>query len=229
MTEPDQPPGAPIRIVVADDESMVRAGLRLVMQSEPDIEVVGEASDGLHAVDVVRRTRPQVVLMDIRMPRLDGLAAAARILENREDAPRIVMLTTFDEEASLFEALRIGASGFLLKVSPPEQLLEAIRAVAAGRALIDTLVTRRVIESFARGGSAQPPPAELDDLTPREREVLELVARGRTNSEIAGELFVGEATVKTHVNRILSKLGLAGRVQAVVFAYESGIVRPGEQ
>jgi DNA-binding NarL/FixJ family response regulator len=214
------------RLAIADDEATVRAGLRMLVEAEPDLEVVGEAADGLEIVAVARRTKPDVVLMDIRMPRLDGLSAARRILE-LEPAPRVIMLTTFGEDENLFEALRAGTSGFLLKVSPPEQLLEAIRIVAAGDGLIDPTVTRRVIEAFA--GQPVPPAAtpELEDLTPRELEVLKLIARGLANHEIADELVVSEATVKTHVKRILMKLGLRDRVQAVVLAYESGIVRPG--
>lgn len=216
------------RLVIADDEAMVRSGLRLLVDSEPDLEVVGEAADGLEALDVAARTSPDVVLMDIRMPKLDGLAAARRMLE-RPDAPRVIMLTTFDEDESLYEALRAGTSGFLLKVAAPETLLEAIRHAHEGNALIDPTVTRRVIESFVRqpSGPRRPPP-ELDELTPRELEVLTLIARGLSNGEIREELVVSEATVKTHVNRILMKLGLRDRVQAVVFAYEAGVVRPGE-
>jgi DNA-binding NarL/FixJ family response regulator len=214
------------RLAIADDEATVRAGLRMLVEAEPDLEVVGEAADGLEIVAVARRTKPDVVLMDIRMPRLDGLSAARRILE-LEPAPRVIMLTTFGEDENLFEALRAGTSGFLLKVSPPEQLLEAIRIVASGDGLIDPTVTRRVIEAFA--GQPVPPaaPPELEALTPRELEVLKLIARGLANHEIADELVVSEATVKTHVKRILMKLGLRDRVQAVVLAYESGIVRPG--
>ena len=214
------------RLAIADDEATVRAGLRMLVEAEPDLEVVGEAADGLEIVAVARRTKPDVVLMDIRMPRLDGLSAARRILE-LEPAPRVIMLTTFGDDENLYEALRAGTSGFLLKVSPPEQLLEAIRIVAAGDGLIDPTVTRRVIEAFASQPVPPVAPPELEDLTPRELEVLKLIARGLANHEIADELVVSEATVKTHVKRILMKLGLRDRVQAVVLAYESGIVRPG--
>jgi DNA-binding NarL/FixJ family response regulator len=216
-----------LRLLIADDEAMVRSGLRLLIESEQDIEVVAEAADGAEAVEAARRTRPDVVLMDIRMPKLDGLAAARRLLE-REAGPRVLMLTTFDEDENVFEALRIGASGFLLKTSPPEQLLYALRTVAEGNALIDPAVTRRLIESFeGRFGSADAPP-ELAELTERELEVLKFLARGLSNAEIAAELVVSPATVKTHVARILAKLGLRDRVQAVILAYEAGVVRVGD-
>ncbi|MEV6984651.1 response regulator transcription factor [Sphaerisporangium sp. NPDC051017] len=214
-----------VRVVVADDQAMVRAGLRMVVESEPGMEVVGEAADGAEAVALARRLRPDVVLMDISMPVMDGLTAARRVLGD-PDPPRIIILTTFDTDENLYAALRAGASGFLLKVSPPEQLVEAVRVVAAGDALLDPAVTTRVIASFA--GRHEPVrPSSLDELTRRELEVLRHLARGLTNAEIAGELFVGEATVKTHVARVLMKLGLRDRAQAVVFAYESGVVRPG--
>jgi DNA-binding NarL/FixJ family response regulator len=214
-----------IRIVIADDQAMVRAGLRMVVDSDPGMEVVGEASDGREAVAVVRRTRPDIVLMDISMPRLDGLAAAKELLDD-PSPPKVITLTTFDTDENLYAALRAGTSGFLLKVSPPEQLREAIRVVHAGDALLDPAVTSRVIATFA--GRAEPTPSpRLAELTPRELEVLRLLARGLTNAEIAGELYVGEATVKTHVARVLMKLSLRDRAQAVVFAYETGVVRPG--
>ncbi|WP_326821157.1 response regulator transcription factor [Streptosporangium sp. NBC_01639] len=214
-----------IRVVIADDQAMVRAGLKLVVQGEPGMEVVGEASDGLEAVAVACRTRPDVVLMDISMPRMDGLTAAGQLL-GRPDPPKVVMLTTFDTDENLYAALRVGTSGFLLKVSPPEQLLEAVRVVFGGDALLDPAVTTRVIASFAGRHDPVPPP-QLAGLTPRELEVLRFLARGLTNAEIASMLFVGEATVKTHVARVLMKLHLRDRAQAVVFAYESGVVRPG--
>jgi DNA-binding NarL/FixJ family response regulator len=217
--------GSPVRIVVVDDQAMVRAGLRLVAESEPGLEVVGEACDGAEAVSVVRRLRPDVVLMDIAMPRKDGLTAARELLGDPRP-PKIIMLTTFGTDENLYAALRAGVSGFLLKVSPPEQLIEAIKVVARGDGLLDPAVTTRVIASFAHRHEPVPSP-RLNDLTPRELEVLRHLARGLTNAEIAAELYVGEATVKTHVARVLMKLGLRDRAQAVVFAYESGVVRPG--
>ena len=215
-----------ISVVVADDQLLVRAGLKMVLDAEEDIEVVGEAADGEQVLEVARRTQPDVVLMDIRMPVLDGLEASRRLLA-REGAPKVLVLTTFDEEEYLYEALRAGTSGFLLEVSPPEQLIGAVRTVAAGNALIDPAVTRRVIAAFGRRVATKPPPSTLQELTARELEVLQLMARGLSNQEIAAELIVGDATVKTHVARVLMKLGLRDRVQAVVFAYEHGIVEPG--
>jgi DNA-binding NarL/FixJ family response regulator len=215
-----------IRLVVADDEAMVRAGLRMVLETEPDLSVVGEAADGEQAVAVVKRCDPDVVLMDIRMPRLDGIAAARRLLELGSRA-RVLMLTTFNEDDYLYAALRAGTSGFLLKEAPPEQLVDAVRVVAAGDALLAPAVTRRVIEEFARSTPPAQPPAALAELTPREAEVLGLLGRGLSNAEIAGELIISEATAKTHVGRVLMKLGLRDRAQAVVFAYEAGIVRAG--
>ena len=214
--------------MIADDEGVVRAGLRMILEAEPDLEVVGEAADGGQAIEVVRRQRPDVALMDIRMPSLDGIAAARTLTGDGTDT-RIVMLTTFDQDEYLYEALRAGTSGFLLKAAPPEQLVGAVRTVAAGDALLAPSVTRRVIEAFADRG---PPPndllAALDQLTARELEVLRHLARGESNSEIARAFVVEESTVKTHVARVLMKLGLRDRVQAVVYAYESGLVRAGE-
>ncbi|MFC0534066.1 response regulator [Phytohabitans kaempferiae] len=214
-----------IRVALADDQAMIRAGLRMVLETEPDLQVVAEAADGADALAVTRRTRPDVVLLDIAMPRLDGLAAARQIAA-LPSPPRIIMLTTFDSDDNLYSALRAGASGFLLKVSPPEQLVAAIRVVAGGAALLDPAVTTRVIAAFAHQPAPQPPP-ELAQLTPRELDVLRLLARGLSNAEIADHLTLGEATVKTHVARILMKLGLRDRVQAVVYAYENGIIRVG--
>jgi DNA-binding NarL/FixJ family response regulator/class 3 adenylate cyclase len=217
-------PARMVNVVIADDEQLVRSGFRVILENEPDIRVIGEAADGTRAVDVVRRTRPDVVLMDIRMPALDGLSAAERILGDPGLDTHVVMLTTFDRDEYIYEALRIGASGFLLKDAPEDQLVAAIRVAADGGALFSPTATQRLIERFA--GHADPP-AGLSDLTDREREVLTLVARGLSNAEIAGELVVSEHTVKTHVARILQKLDLRDRTQAVVAAYESGLVQPG--
>ena len=216
-----------IRVLLVDDQAMVRAGFRLILSAEPDIEVVGEASDGLEAITAARRHRPDVTLMDVRMPRLDGIAATARLTAEGPALTRVVVLTTYDIDSHVYDALRAGASGFLLKNAPPEELVQAIRVVASGGALLDPAVTRRVIEEFARSPSPGPVPPEVAGLTEREREVLELVAQGLSNAELAATLVVSEATVKTHVARMLAKLGLRDRVQAVVFAYEKGLVRPG--
>src|SRR5687767_1309285 len=210
-----------VRVLVADDQSMVRAGFRMLLSREPDIEVVAEASDGLEAVDKAARFRPAVVLMDIRMPDLDGLQATRRILA-ADNSARILILTTFDLDEYVYEALRAGASGFVLKDDSPEQLLAAIRTVAAGQALLSPTITKRVIEKFAR--TPRPaPPKELDDLSERERDVFRLMARGLSNGEIAQELYISETTVKTHVTHVLQKLNLRDRVQAVVLAYQTGI------
>jgi len=218
---------APVRVVLADDQEMVRAGLRMLLDFQPDLDVVGEAADGLDAVEVATRTRPDVVLMDVRMPRCDGIEAARRIVASLPDTA-VVILTTFDDDASLAEALRAGVSGFLLKVAPPEQLLHAVRTVAAGNGLLDPAVTLRVIAASAAAPAPDPSAAaRLASLTQRETDVLRLVADGLTNAEIAGRLYLGEATVKTHVSRVLLKLGLRDRVQAVAFAYESGLITPG--
>ncbi|MEV8512337.1 response regulator transcription factor [Dactylosporangium sp. NPDC051484] len=215
-----------IRVVVADDEAMIRAGLRMLLEHQADIEVVGEAADGEQARAEVRRAAPDVVLLDVRMPRGDGIEAARHILA--ESSAKVIILTTFDEDEAVRQALRAGVSGFLLKVAPPEQLVHAVRTVAAGQALLDPAVTLRVIESYARAPAADPcAAAQLAGLTEREVDVLRLVARGRSNAEIAAALFLGEATVKTYVSRMLTKLGLRDRVQAVAFAYESGLIRPG--
>jgi DNA-binding NarL/FixJ family response regulator len=211
------------RVLIADDQSMVRHGFRMIIDAEPDLEVVGEAADGEQALAACRRLAPHVVLMDIRMPVVDGLEATRRLLV-AEDPPRVVILTTFDVDEYVFEALRAGASGFLLKNSPPEQLIDAVRAVARGDGLLDPAVTRRIIERFGEWGGRGTPSPALEELTPREREVLVLVAEGLSNAEIAERLVVARGTVKTHVARVLSKLGLRDRIQAVVFAYEHGVV-----
>jgi DNA-binding NarL/FixJ family response regulator len=216
-----------IRVVLVDDQSMIRTGLRMVLAAEPDIEVVGEAADGAAGVRVVTELEPDVVLLDVRMPGVDGLEAARRILAAGLST-RVVVLTTFDEDEYVTAALRAGVSGFLLKVAPPEDLVAAVRTVASGQGLLDPAVTLRVIRSFAAAPSPDPARAgALAQLTERETDVLALVAAGLSNAEIAARLYLGEATVKTHVSRVLLKLGLRDRVQAVAFAYESGLVRPG--
>jgi DNA-binding NarL/FixJ family response regulator len=210
-----------IRVLVADDQSMVRAGFRMLLAGEEDIEVVAEASNGLEAVDKAARFNPAVVLMDIRMPELDGLEATRRILA-ADDAARILILTTFDLDEYVYEALRAGASGFVLKDDSPEQLLAAIRTVAGGDALLSPAITKRVIQKFARTPRPSPP-KELEDLSEREREVFRLIAQGLSNAEIAQELYISETTVKTHITHILQKLSLRDRVQAVVLAYQTGV------
>ena len=210
-----------IRVLVADDQSMVRAGFRMLLAGEEDIEVVAEASNGLEAIDKAGRFHPTVVLMDIRMPELDGLQATRRILAS-DNGARILILTTFDLDEYVYEALRAGASGFVLKDDPPEQLLAAIRTVAAGDALLSPTITKRVIEQFTRIPRPTPP-KELDELSERERDVFRLMARGLSNGEIAEELYISETTVKTHVTHILQKLNLRDRVQAVVLAYQTGL------
>lgn len=214
-----------IRVVLVDDQELVRTGFRMILDAESDIEVVGEAGDGEAAIAVVAESNPDVVLMDVRMPRMDGIEAT-RLIGGMEQPPRIVILTTFDIDDYVYESLRAGASGFLLKDTPAEDLIAGIRVVAAGDALLAPSVTRRLIEEFSKRPSKPVEPKSLDTLTDREREVLILMARGMSNIEIADELFVGETTVKTHVSHILTKLELRDRVQAVVVAYESGLVSP---
>ena len=215
-----------IRVLVADDQSMVRAGFRMLLSDEQDIEVVAEASNGKEAVEKAARFDPTVVLMDIRMPELDGLEATRRILAADSDA-RVLVLTTFDLDEYVYEALRAGASGFVLKDDPPEQLIAAVRTVASGDALLSPAVTRRVIGAFTRMPRPAPP-KELDDLSARERDVFRLIALGLSNAQIGQELFIGETTVKTHVTHSLAKLGLRDRVQAVVLAYQSGAFDPND-
>jgi len=211
-----------IRVLVADDQSMVRAGFRMLLSGEPDIEVVAEASNGREAVDLAARFDPTVILMDIRMPELDGLEATRRIIA-ADEAARVLILTTFDLDEYVYEALRAGASGFVLKDDPPEQLIAAVRTVAAGDALLSPAITKRVIRQFTRVPRPAPP-KELDDLSAREQEVLRLIARGLSNAEIGRELYISETTVKTHITHILQKLGLRDRVQAVVLAHETGLL-----
>jgi DNA-binding NarL/FixJ family response regulator len=216
------------RVLIADDQDLVRAGLRMILEAEPTIDVVAEATNGREAVEQARLFHPDVVLMDIRMPELDGLAATRLLLESPETTARVLILTTFDLDEYVYEALRAGASGFLLKDSPPEELVAGIAIVARGDALLAPSVTRRVVEEFAHRPRAHPGSQEaLEQLTPRELDVLRLIARGLSNAEIAASLVVSEATVKTHVAHILMKLELRDRVQAVVLAYESGLVEPG--
>ena len=215
-----------ITVVLADDQALVRRGFRLILETEPGIEVVAEAEDGQQAIDAVRRHSPAVVLMDIQMPGLDGLEATRRILGQGGNQTRVLILTTFERDDYVFEALQVGASGFLLKTAPPEDLLTAVRVVSQGEALLSPSVTRRVIQEVTRHQRRAPRSPELDRLTQRELEVLRLLAEGRSNAEIAAELYLSEATVKTHTSSILSKLGLRDRVQVVIFAYKQGIIEP---
>jgi DNA-binding NarL/FixJ family response regulator len=217
-----------IRVLIADDQALVRGGFRMILEAQPDMEVIGDVEDGNQAVDAAAALRPDVILMDIRMPGMDGLEATRRIVVD-ENAPRVLVLTTFDMNEYVYEAMKSGASGFLLKDVRPEQLADAVRTVARGDALLAPAITRRLIEEFVRRPppGVSPPPPGLDQLTERESEVLKHVAKGLSNEEIAGQLFVSLATVKTHVTHILTKLDLRDRVQAVVLAYESGLVQPG--
>jgi DNA-binding NarL/FixJ family response regulator len=217
-----------IRVLVADDQALVRGGFRLILDAQPDIEVVGEAADGGEALERARALRPDIVLMDIRMPALDGLEATRRLLAD-PDPPRVLMLTTFDLDEYVYDALRAGASGFLLKDVRPEQLADAVRVVAAGDTLLAPAITRRLVEQYLRRPrpGAQTPTA-LDSLTDRELDVLHLVARGRSNQQIAETLFLGESTIKTHLTHLFTKLDLRDRAQAVVLAYETGLIEPGD-
>jgi DNA-binding NarL/FixJ family response regulator len=218
-----------VRVLLVDDQALIRAGFRMILEAEEGIEVVGECADGTQAIDSVARLKPDVVLMDIRMPEMDGIEATRRIVQADGDGPvRVLMLTTFDLDEYVYDALRAGASGFLLKDVPAEQLVAGIRLVAQGDALLAPSVTRRLITEFSRSAPrGEEAPIQLDELTPRELEVFGLIARGLSNAEIAAELVVSETTVKTHVARVLMKLGVRDRVQAVVLAYESGVVSPG--
>jgi DNA-binding NarL/FixJ family response regulator len=215
-----------IRVLIADDQALVRGGFRAILELQDGLEVVGEAADGRAAIDLARRRAPDVVLMDIQMPGVDGIEAARQIVAE-SDSVGVLMLTTFNLDEYVYDALRAGASGFLLKDVEPEELVAAVRVIAAGDALIAPAITKRLIAQFARSAPARVPPAAFGELTPREREVLRLVARGLSNAEIAAELVLSGATVKTHVKRVLAKLGLRDRVQAVVLAYETGLVTPG--
>jgi len=218
-------------VLLADDQELVRTGFRMILEAEPDMHIVGEAGDGREAVEQARRTRPDVVLMDVRMPGMDGIEAT-RLLRDGADpdrGPHVLVLTTFDLDEHVYDALRAGAAGFLLKDVRAAQLVDAVRVVAAGEAMIAPGITRRLIAEFARRAPKAEPPPGLDELTPRELEVLRLLARGLSNAEIARELWLGEATVKTHLSRVLAKLRLRDRVQAVVLAYECGLVKAGER
>jgi DNA-binding NarL/FixJ family response regulator len=213
------------RVLIADDDALARAALRAIFDAHKDLEVVAEARDGLEAVECAGRLHPDVVLLDIRMPNLDGLEAARQILGSSSNRARVIMLTTFDLDEYVYDALKAGASGFLRKDTPAERLLTFVRSAGEGDALLDPTITRRLVERYARPGGRAP--GRLAELTPRELEVLTQIAGGHTNTEIAAEMYVSEATVKTHVSRILTKLGLRDRVQAVVLAYEEGLVQPG--
>jgi DNA-binding NarL/FixJ family response regulator len=214
-----------IRVIVVDDQALVRAGFRRLLDSEPDLQVVGEAADGTRAVELVARLRPHVALLDIRMPSMDGIEATRRITADGDT--RVIILTTYDLDEYVYDALRAGASGFLLKDSPPEQMISAIHAAAAGDALIAPPITRRLVEEFVRRPRPDAATRAIAELTERERDVLQRLGRGLSNAEIAAELYLGEATVKTHISNVLAKLRLRDRVQAVVFAYEHGLIVPG--
>ena len=215
-----------INVLIADDQALMRAGFRTILDADPDLRIVAEANDGAQAVEAARRTRPDIVLMDIRMPVMDGLEATRRIVA-AADPPRVLILTTFDLDEYVYDALAAGASGFLLKDVVPEQLLAGIHIIAQGDSLLSPAITRRLIESFVRHHRAPHPPPGIEDLTARELQILELVARGLSNVEIAEQLVVSTSTIKTHVARMLLKLGVRDRVQAVVLAYETGVIRPG--
>lgn len=217
-----------IRVVLVDDQALIRTGFKMILEAEDDIEIVGEASDGEEGVVTTRQEQPDVVLMDVQMPTMDGLQATGRIMQEASIRSRIIILTTFERDDYVFEALRAGASGFLLKNSPPEELVHAVRVVAAGDALLAPSVTRKVIEGYIARPARHYNEAELARLTERETEILQLLATGKSNAELAVHLFVGEGTIKTHVSNVLTKLGLRDRMQAVIFAYESGLIEPGQ-
>lgn len=217
-----------IRILIADDQAVIRAGLRMILEAQDDLEIVGEATDGAEAIEAVRTLQPDVALMDIRMPALDGIEATRRIA-NSALPTRVLVLTTYGLDENVYDALKAGASGFLLKTDSPERLIDAVRVVAAGEALLAPEITRRLIDHFVAGSHPTANAPELEQLTVREREVLKLLARGHTNAEIAAELYVSEGTVKTHVARILAKLDLRDRTQAVIYAYENGLSQPGQK
>jgi len=218
-----------IKVLIVDDQALVRTGFRMILDAEDDLEVTGEAADGLEAMAAAKRTRPDVILMDVRMPNMNGIEATRQLVDKDDVEPiRVLILTTFDLDEYVYDALRAGASGFLLKDAPPEELVRAVRVVQQGDALIAPSITKRLIEEISQRPAQQgAPPEALETLTQRELQVLQLMARGLSNHEIAQELFVSDTTVKTHVGRVLMKLGLRDRVQAVVLAYESGVVRPG--
>lgn len=219
----------PVRILIVDDQALIRSGLRMILEAEPELSVIGEAGDGREALEIAARSRPDVILMDVRMPVMDGIEATRRLNASSLDPkPRVLILTTFDLDEYVYAAIRAGASGFLLKDAPPDDLIHAIRVVARGEALLAPTVTRRLIEEFAARPAPEAAPPGMDELTEREVEVLRSLAAGLSNAEIAEALFVSEATVKTHISHILTKLDLRDRVQAVVVAYESGLVRPGD-
>lgn len=216
-----------IKVLLADDQAMVRAGIHMILEAETDIKVIGEAEDGAKAVHAARSLKPDVVLMDIQMPGMNGLDATRQITQNPANTSRVLILTTFERDDYIFEALRAGASGFILKNAPPEDLIEAVRVIAGGNALLAPSVTKRIITEFAQRPARPEYKTKLAHLTEREAEVLRLIAKGKTNAEIAADLYVGEATVKTHISNVLMKLDLRDRVQAVVYAYESGLISPG--
>lgn len=219
----------PVRVAIVDDQALVREGFRRIIDAEPDLRVVAEAADGLDAVDAVARSNPEVAILDIRMPRVDGIEATRRILAEVDDPPRVLILSTFGDDEYVYSALHAGASGFILKDAPPEELVSAIKVVASGEALLDSAVTRGVIEEFVRRSPPSPRPgAELEQLTPRELEVLKLMTQGQSNAEIGETLVISHPTVKTHVAHVLGKLGVRDRAQAVIYAYESGLVSPGQ-